>query len=144
MPSLVDALNDPSKKPTIVEDCLALIDAEVKTKNLFIKAGYKTVSGIKPGFIRNVVSDLLPEFAGALEPMHQEAVSAGKDVVAHFSSNAGRAADAMLSITDKKAERSTNGVVKKAYGSLRGMAKSNVESAIPALARLITKHASWA
>ena len=142
MPSLVDALNDPSKKPTIVEDCLALIDAEVKTKNLFIKAGYKTVSGIKPGFIRNVVSDLLPEFARALEPMHQEAVSAGKDVVAHFSSNAGRAADAMLSITDKKAERSTNGVVKKAYGSLRGMAKSNVESAIPALARLITKHAS--
>jgi hypothetical protein len=142
MPSLVDALNDPSKKPTIVEDCLALIDAEVKTKNLFIKAGYKTVSGIKPGFIRNVVSDLLPEFAGALEPMHQEAVSAGKDVVAHFSSNAGRAADAMLSITDKKAERSTNGVVKKAYGSLRGMAKSNVEAAIPALARLITKHAS--
>ena len=142
MPSLVDALNDPSKKPTIVEDCLALIDAEVKTKNLFIKAGYKTVSGIKAGFIRNVVSDLLPEFAGALEPMHQEAVSAGKDVVAHFSSNAGRAADAMLSITDKKAERSTNGVVKKAYGSLRGMAKSNVESAIPALARLITKHAS--
>ena len=142
MPSLVDALNDPSKKPTIVEDCLALIDAEVKTKNLFIKAGYKTVSGIKPGFIRNVVSDLLPEFARALEPMHQEAVSAGKDVVAHLSSNAGRAADAMLSITDGKAERSTNGVVKKAYGSLRGTAKSNVEAAIPALARLITKHAS--
>jgi len=142
MPSLVDALNDPSKKPTIVEDCLALIDAEVKTKNLFIKAGYKTVSGIKPGFIRNVVSDLLPEFARALEPMHQEAVSAGKDVVAHFSSNASRAADAMLSITDKKAERSTNGVVKRAYGGLRGTAKNNVEAAIPALARLITKHAS--
>jgi hypothetical protein len=142
MPSLVDALNDPQKKPTIVEDCLALIDAEVKAKNLFIKAGYKTVSGFKPGFIRNVVSDLLPEFARALEPMHQEAVNAGKDVVAHFSSNAGRAADAMLSVTDAKAQHSTNSAVKKAYGGLRGTAKSNVEAAIPALARLIAKHAS--
>ena len=142
MPSLVDALNDSSKEPAIVEDCLALIESEVKNKNFIIKGGYKTVSGIKPGFIRNVVSDLLPEFAKALEPMHQEAVAGGKDVVAHFSGNAGKAADAMLSITDKKAERSTNGVIKKTYGALRGTAKSNVEAAIPGLARLIAKHAS--
>jgi hypothetical protein len=142
MPSLVDALNDPSKKPTIVEDCLKLIETEVKGKGLFIKAGYKTVSNFKPGFVRNVVNDLLPQFAGALEPIHQEAVSGGKDVHAHFSANAGRAADAMLSITDEKAERSTNGVIKKAYKSLRGTAKNNVEAAIPALARLIEKHAS--
>ena len=142
MPSLADALSDPAKKPAIVDDCLALIDAEVKSKNFLIKAGYKTVSGIKPGFIRNVVSDLLPEFAKALDPLHKEAVASGKDVVSHFSANAGRAADAMLSITDGKAERSTNGVVKKAYGSLRGTAKSNVEAAIPALARLVVKHAS--
>jgi len=33
-------------------------------------------------------------------------------------------------------------VVKRAYGGLRGTAKNNVEAAIPALARLITKHAS--
>lgn len=142
MPSLADALKDPAQKPAIVDDCLALIDNEVKSKNFLIKAGYKTVSGIKPGFIRNVVGDLLPEFAAALEPLHQEALSGGKDVVAHFSGNAGRAADAMLSITDGKAARSTNGVVKKAYSALRGTAKSNVEAAIPALARLVVKHAS--
>ena len=62
--------------------------------------------------------------------------------MAHFSANAGRAADAMLSITDQKAERSTNGVVKKAYSTLRGTAKSNVEAAIPALARLVVKYSS--
>ena len=142
MPSLADALKDPQKKPAIVDDCLALIESEVKSKNFIIKAGYKTISGFKPGFVRNVVSDLLPEFAKALEPLHEEAQSGGKDVVAHFSANAGRAADAMLSITDQKAERSTNGVVKKAYSTLRGTAKSNVEAAIPALARLVVKYSS--
>ena len=54
--------------------------------------------------------------------------------------NASRVADALLAITDKKAERSTNGVVKSAYGKLRGMAKSNVESAIPGLAKIVSNY----
>ena len=143
--SLKEALADPEKKPAIVADCLDLIDEEVKDKSGFsgmaIKAGYKAVKGIKPGFVKNVVSDLLPEFAEALEPLNKEAVSAGTPIGAHLVANSGRAADALLSVTDSKAEKSTNGLVKGTYKKLRPSAKKNVESALPRLGQLIETHA---
>ncbi|MBO6934908.1 MAG: hypothetical protein JJ863_08030 [Deltaproteobacteria bacterium] len=144
MATLVDALNDPAKKPAIIEDCLTLIDAEVKDKKgmggMAVKAGYGAVKGIKPGFIRNVVESLMPEFAEALAPMHDEATSKGEPVSSYLVANSGRAADALLEVTDGKAEKSTNGLVKKTYSKLRGSAKKNVEAAIPRLGALIEKH----
>jgi hypothetical protein len=146
MPNLTEALTGETKKSAVVEDCLALIDAEVADKGgltgLAIKAGYKTVQGIKPGFVRNVVTDLLPEFAQALEPLYQEAKAAGRAVREHFTSNPSRVADALLSITDEKARRAKSGMVKGTYEKLRGSAKKNVEAAVPRLAAMIEKHAS--
>jgi hypothetical protein len=100
------------------------------------------VKGIKPGFIRQVVSDLLPEFGRALEPLCAEANSKGRPVGEYLRDNSARAADALLSITDAKAQRAKSGAVKGAYERLRGSAKKNVEAAIPRLSRLIEKHTS--
>jgi hypothetical protein len=146
MPNLSDALTAESKKSAVIEDCMALIDAEVADKGgltgLAIKAGYKTIQGIKPGFVRQVVVDLLPEFARALEPIYQEARAAGHGVRDHFTSNTSQVADALLTITDDKAKRSKSGMVKGTYEKLRGGAKKNVEAAVPRLAAMIEKHAS--
>lgn len=143
MPTLTESLTDPSKKTAVVDDCCKLIDEEVADKSgisgLAIKAGYAAVKGIKPGFVRHVVEDLLPEFAKALEPIHGEA--AGKASSAHLISNGARAADALLGITDAKAKHAKSGVVKGTYEKLRPTAKKHVEQAIPRLARLIEKHA---
>lgn len=145
MPNLTEALTAPDKKSAVVDDCLALIDAEVADKGgltgLAIKAGYKTVQGIKPGFVRQVVSDLLPEFAQALEPIYQESKANGKPVREHFMANAPRVADALLTITDEKAKRSKSGMVKGTYEKLRGSAKKNVEAAVPRLGAMIEKQA---
>ena len=141
MTSLAQALEDPAQKPAIVDECIALIDSEVKGKGMLLKAGYKTVSGIKPGFIRAVVNGLMPDFARALEPLHEEANAAGVPVDAHLRANASRAADAMLSVTDAKAAGSTNKVVKRAYSGLRGSAKKHVEAAIPGLSAIVAKYA---
>jgi hypothetical protein len=143
MASLVDLLNS-DKKEAAVDDCCALIDQEVADKGgltgLAIKAGFGAVKGVKPGFIRNVVSDLLPEFARTLDPIYQEAKSQGKPVAAHFIANGGRAADALLSITDAKAQHAKSGVVKGTYEKLRPSAKKHVEVALPRLAKLIEKY----
>lgn len=144
MPSLPEILSSDSKKNLVVDDCCNVIDAEVSDKGglsgLAIKAGYAAVKNIKPGFIRHVVFDLLPEFAAALDPMFQEAKSKNAPVSAHFNQNSGRVADALLGITDAKAQRSTSGVVKGTYEKLRGTAKKNVEAAVPRLGKLIEKH----
>ena len=145
MGNLTEALTADLKRGAVVDDCLALIDAEVADKGgltgLAIKAGYRTVQGIKPGFVRQVVTDLLPEFARALEPLYEEAHASGHSVREHFVANTPRAADALLSITDEKASRSRSGLVKGTYDKLRGSAKKNVEAAVPRLAAMIEKHA---
>ena len=146
MPNLTEALTAEPKKNAVVEDCLTLIEAEVQDKGgltgLAIKAGYRAVQGIKPGFVRQVVSDLLPDFAHALEPIYQEAKANGRGVRDHMTANTPRVADALLSITDEKAKRAKSGMVKGTYEKLRGSAKKNVEAAVPRLAAMIEKHAS--
>lgn len=143
--SLVDVLTDSTKKADVVRDCLDIIDREVDDKGglsgMAIKAGYRAVQGIKPGFVKTVVDDLLPQFAQAIEPIYSEGQSAQKPTVGYLESNAGRLADALLAITDGKAQRSKSGVVKATYDRLRPTAKKNVEQAVPRLARLVEKYA---
>jgi len=144
MSDLSEALTSEAKKAVVVDDCLALIDAEVAEKGgisgLAIKAGYAAVKGVKPGFIKQAVNDLLPDFAQALEPLYQEAKSGNRPVAEFFNANTGRVADALLAITDGKASRSKSGVVKGTYDKLRGSAKKNVEAAVPRLGKMIEKH----
>jgi hypothetical protein len=145
MPNLPEALTSESKKSAVTDDCVALIDAEVADKGGFtglaIKAGYRTIQGVKPGFVRQVVSDLMPDFAKVLDPLYQEAKGSGQPVTQYFAANSPRVADALLSITDDKAKRSKSGMVKGTYDKLRGSAKKNVEAAVPRLAAMIEKHA---
>jgi hypothetical protein len=144
MSSLPDALNATDKKEAVIDDCVALIDAEVADKGgisgLALKAGYGAVKGIKPGFVRNVVHDLLPDFAKALDPFYQEAVEKKKKPSDYFVQNSSRVADALLSITDTRAKNAKSGVVRSTYDKLRGTAKKNVEAALPRLGRLVEKH----
>jgi hypothetical protein len=146
MPTLPEVLTSESNKGRVVEDCCALIDAEVKDKGgisgLAIKAGYGAIKGVKPGFVRNVVSDLLPEFARALDPFYQEAKTSGRPVADFFATHSDRVAEALLAITDAKAQKSKNGLVKGTYDKLRGTAKKNVEAAVPRLGKMVESHTS--
>jgi len=144
MPSLTDALTDPVKKKAIIEDCLQVLDAEVADKGglsgLAIKAGYSAVKGVRPGFIRQAVTDLVPDFAAALDPIWKDAKDAGKATPEFFNSNTSRVADALLAITDAKAKRAKSGLVKSTYDKLRNSAKKNVELAVPRLGKMVEKH----
>ena len=145
MANLVEILTSDSQKNGVVDDCVGLIDAEVGDKGglsgLAIKAGYKAVQSVKPGFVRQVVSDLLPDFAHALDPLYQEAKGSGRGVREFMNANAPRVADALLGITDEKAKRARSALVKGTYEKLRGSAKKNVEAAVPRLATMVEKHA---
>lgn len=141
---LLDAVSDLGKQKQIIRDCVALIDAEVAKKSgltgLALKAAFSTVKGIKPGFIDQVVTSLLPEFAKVLEPLWAEAIASGNPAAAIIAAKS-RAADLLLSITDNKATRAKSQLVKSTYEKLRSTAKKHVEEAIPGLAELLARHA---
>ena len=142
--NLNDVLTDEAQRASIIEDVCRLVDDEVgKQKGLSgmaVKAGYKLVQGVKPGFVRRVVESLMPEFAAALEPIREKAVSQGQSVSSFFSTNSEEVAEALLAVTDGRAQSSDHGSVKGAYGKLRGSARKKVESAVPGLGRIIEKY----
>lgn len=144
MASLTDLIADPTKRNQIVDDCVKLVDDEVGDKGglsgLAIKTIFSAVKGVKPGFIKEAVSHLLPEFVKALDPMFIEAQGSGKTAAAFFAANPSRVSNALLSITDAKVKAADSAVVKSGYEKLRGMAPKHVESAIPRLGALLDKY----
>ena len=144
MPTMQEVLADTTQRKNLIEDCARLIDDEVQNKGglggMAIKAGYKVVKGLKPGFIHEATDSLIDAFAEQLQPIATEAKEKGKPVAAFFDSERSRVAEALLSITDKRAEPSSHKVVKGTYQKLRPTAKKHVEDAVPGVGRLVEKH----
>ncbi|MFV8753900.1 DUF6918 family protein [Nannocystaceae bacterium ST9] len=145
MPSLPDLLLRPEIRPAVVDACVVVVEREVASKpglgGVAIKAGFAVVSKVKPGFVREVVSNLLPDFASALDPMYREAASESGEAsdstiadafVRRVERERSRAAEALLGVTDRKIH-SARPSVQKAYERLRPTAREHVEAAMPNL-----------
>lgn len=144
MASLKELLGGADKRGAIIDDSLRVLDAEVDSKGglggMAIKTAFKVVKGVSPGFLRQVVDHLLDDFLDALDPVYQEALAKGVAPRAHLQSNPSRVADALLAITDRRAQNAKNATIKKAYESLRGQAKKHVEAAVPRLGEMFERH----
>jgi hypothetical protein len=140
---LSDGLNDPNKTAQVVADCVKLIDEQIAAKSgiggLGWKAAYAAVKGIKPNYIDGAIERLLPESFAALDPIWSEGKQSG-DPVEYFSQNRSRAAEALLSITDARSQKSDSSIIRGSYNKLRKSAKGEVEQAIPGLAKIIDNY----
>lgn len=123
MATLREMIGSGEKRKAVIDDALRVLDAEVDDKSGFsgvaIKTAYKVVKGISPGFIRKVVDDLLNEFLDALDPIYQEALQKKVAPGSYLEVNAGRMAEALLAITDRRAARTKQALLKKTYDRLR-------------------------
>ncbi|RZQ64979.1 DUF6918 family protein [Amycolatopsis suaedae] len=145
--SLKEILLDTNRRPAVVTDLQTLVDEEVSEKGgvsgAVVKTGYAAVKKIKPGIIPAAVDSLLDDFAGALEPFYGDfRAQGGSDFGAYLTNRSDEASDALLGVTDARAEKSSRDSIKKVYGKLRPNGKKNVEEALPRLGKLIDKHAA--
>lgn len=140
MPNLRDILLA-AQRPSVVADCVALVDSEVAAKGGFggiaIKGAYAVVKAVKPGIISAAVDHMLDEFVARLEPFYIEAPA---EFAAHLEKNKSRVADALLGVTDARASRAANATIKKAYEKLRPSAAKHVEAAVPGVGRVVAKY----
>lgn len=145
MSSLKEQLGSGEKRQQVIEEAIKVLDAEVADKGgltgLAVKGGYKMVQGVRPGFVKDVVTGLLDDFLEAMDPLYQEAKQKNRPAGAYVVENKGRMAEGLLGVTDRKAQKADNVVLKKAYEKLRPLAKGQVESAAPRLGQLLEKHA---
>jgi hypothetical protein len=134
---------DPQHREAVVADANWMIDAEVRRapglSGLAIRSAYRPMSGVRPGLVAGAVEGLLCPLADQLDPFHH--LLAGKPPGRVFADVRTSVADALLSISDDRAERTTYPTLRRAYRQVRGSARRHVQSAGPALADLITAHA---
>lgn len=134
-------LNDDTR-PAVEADCARLIESEVASKKgasgFVIKAGFKTVKAFKRNIVPDAVHHLLPDFVEKMEPFYAEHLAAGGgDVAVFVQSNAERIADALLSITDARAQTSKHKTLVKAYKKLRPKGRESVLAAMPGIGAML-------
>jgi hypothetical protein len=143
MATLRELLGIAERRGSVIKDACEVLDLEVADKSglsgVAIKAAYAVVKGIKPGFVRDVVDNLLNDFLDALDPSYQQALSTGEALRKKLESAAGPTAEALLAITDTRAERAERPAVKKTYEKLRPTAKKHVEAAMPRIAAMLER-----
>ncbi len=142
-------LLDPARRPTVIADLQTLVDQEVSdsggVSGAVIKTGYAAAKKIKPGLVPSAVEKLLPDFATALQPFYADyRAQGGADFGAYLAARPDQAANALLSVTDSKAQESSSDGLRKAYSTMRPKGQKSVEQALPRLGRLIDRHASAA
>lgn len=146
MTTLKERLGQGDKRRAVVRDACDVLDQEVADKSglsgVAIKGAYSIVKGIKPGFITEVVDNLLDDFLDALDPMYQEALQQGRPPGRHLSENGERVANTLLAITDRRVQNSSRAVITKTYEKLRPTAVKHVSAAAPRLGQLLERHAA--
>lgn len=148
MSSLLEKLTSPEVRSKVVQSCVELVDNEVASKGgvsgMLIKTSYKAIKALRPGLVPSAVDGLLPEFAYSLQGLWDKSTEGAAEPAAAFTSyltgHPEETADALLAVTDRRAEKTGNSTLKKAYERLRGLAKDNVANAVPRLATTLGQY----
>ena len=144
--TLQEILLAPDTKPQVVKDCCALIDSEVAGKSgisgTAVKLAYKTVSAFASGYVRHTVESLLPQIVEKLQPFWEDFNASGSSGFGDYLAKRGdEVSEALLSVTDTRAEKSSRATVIKAYRSVRGGASKHIQTALPQVGELVAKYA---
>ena len=144
--TLSQILLAPDTQPAVVADCLTLIEQEVSSKSgvsgTAVKLAYKTANAFAKGYVRDTVESLLPDFVAELEPFWADFDASGAAGFGDYLVKRGdEVSEALLSVTDAKAEVSQRPTIIKAYGAVRGGAAKHIVAALPNVGAVVQKYA---
>ena len=144
--TLREILLTPDVKPAVGEDCCQLIRQELADKSgvtgTALKLAYKAVNTFMPGHVESMVRKLLPDMVDQLDPFWADFHrSGGAEFGDYLAKRGGEVSEALLSVTDERAEKSERAPLKKAYNTVRPSGVKNVEAALPRLGALVQKYA---
>ncbi len=144
MTELRERLGTGETRQKVIDDACRVLDDEVADKSglggMAVKAAYGLVKGIKPGFVRQAVDHLLDEFLDVMNEFVAEAQTKGMKPGALILQDRARMANALLAVTDRRAQKAESGVVRKTYDKLRPAAQKHVEAAAPRVGALLDKY----
>jgi hypothetical protein len=145
-PTLHEILLTPDTEPSVVADCLTLIEQEVAGKSgvsgVAVKLAYKTAKTFAKGYLQSTVESLLPDLVTQLEPYWADFSASGAAGFGDYLAKRGdEVSEALLSVSDARARISQRPVIIKAYGTVRGGAAKHIAAALPNVGALVEKYA---
>jgi hypothetical protein len=145
-PTLHEILLTPDTEPSVVADCLTLIQQEVAGKSgisgAAVKLAYKTARTFAKGYLQSTVESLLPDLVTQLEPYWADFSASGAAGFGDYlAKRSDEVSEALLSVTDARAKISQRPVIIRAYGTVRGGAAKNIAAALPNVGALVEKYA---
>jgi hypothetical protein len=145
--TLQEILLAPETQPKVIADCYALIQQEVSDMSgisgTAVKLAYKTVTTFAPGHVRHMVETLLPDMVNQLQPFWAGFTTSGGSGFGDYLAKRGEeVSEALLSVTDARAEASDRPTIIKAYRTVRGGAAKHVQAALPQVGDLVLKYAA--
>jgi hypothetical protein len=144
--TLHEILLTPDTEPSVVADCLTLIEQEVAGKSgisgAAVKLAYKTAKTFAKGYLQSTVESLLPDLVTQLEPYWADFTESGSSGFGDYLAKHDNAvSESLLAVTDARAKMSDRPVIIKAYGTVRGGAAKHITAALPAVGALVEKYA---
>jgi hypothetical protein len=146
MEKLSDKLPLPDRRKEIVDACARILDDEVKKKKgiggLAVKTAYKVLKALKPGAVQNMVDALFDDFIEALDRFHVDYQGAGYSgsFGGYIQTRDSEVAEALVQVTDRRAEQTKHNSLRKGYQKLRKSAMRNVQESVPGLGDLMDRY----
>jgi hypothetical protein len=143
--TLQELLLTPAVQPRVVADTQALVDQELASKGIGaapLKVAYKGLTAFAPGYYQGIIEILLPGWVNALEPYWADfTASGGSGFGDYLAKRPEEVSEALLAVTDAKAEESGRPTVVKLYRAVRGGASKHITAALPNLGAMIQRYA---
>jgi hypothetical protein len=132
-------------KDPLIAGCVQLVESRVASRGglrgIALKTGLSMLKGARPDILPRAMQALLPDFVASLDPLYQDYLAASGtpgDFGSYLQRNSGRTVQALLGVTDARAERARNAAIKGVYSRLRGGAEQEVDAALPQFAQLLS------
>jgi hypothetical protein len=140
----LSALLGPTAFLNLVKELTLVVEHEVEKKSgvagFMIKSAFKVLNSIKPAMIEQSITDLLPDFIKAFNQIYldfEKSPLAG-DLVKYMTLHQKKIADALLAVTDDKANVGKHKLLIETYKKLRPLAQEQVANALPAIAKVFS------
>jgi hypothetical protein len=144
--ALSESLLDDAKRPAFLADAQEVLEAEVSDKGgasgLAVKGAYAAAKKVSPSIVSEALDSFVPKFVDKLEPYWDQYRASGAGSFADLLvAKQDEVAEALLSVTDARADNSSRPALKRAYSAIRSSAKKHVAEALPRVGDLIQRHA---
>lgn len=147
MRTLSDILLVDDQREAVAAACASVVERHLNglrsLRGMALKAALAMFKTAIPDAIPRVVRKLLPDFAVALEPLHQQfRQSSETDFSVFLGQHSDEATEALTGVIDRRAAASSNEPVRKAYTKLRNGVRDELKAILPELGKTINGYLS--